>query len=182
MKLQITGKLLALGLAAMAFAMTGCSGSQQEDEKLEVEGEEGAEAQAEGSAEATDNADGEATAEDGGDAEPTEPVAQDTPAEDPTPDTAASPSTSAGGYAATGGGTEAGRVVRYVNAAQAPLFGAANATAASVGQLLKGDRVMVVIEGSYARIADGMFIKVDHLSAKPVARERKDAVWKAPAH
>lgn len=171
MKLTMTGKLLALCIAAMAFGMTGCSGGQEDDEKLAVSDEEAA---AQGSAEASAN--GEAAAEDEADAEPAEAVAQDIPADDvPTPD--------AGATMAQGGGSaDAGRVVRYVNASPSPLFNAASSSAGNVGQLVKGDRVMVVIEGGFGRIADGMFIQTDHLSAKPVARERKDAVWHTPAH
>ena len=183
MKLTTTGKLLALGIAAMAFAMTGCSGGQEEDEKLEVSDEEG---EAQSSAEASDSANGEgeatAQAEGEADAEPTDAVAQDTPADEvPTPDSAASVG-NAGSAPVGGGMVDTGRVVRYVNAPVAPLLNAASTSAGNVGQLTKGERVMVVIEGAYARITDGMFIKVDHLSAKPVARERKDAVWQAPAH
>ena len=74
------------------------------------------------------------------------------------------------------------RVVRYVKADSAALRSGPSDQAQALGQLVKGDRVLVVEENGWGRISDGLYIRLDDVSKKAVAAERQPAQWTAPAH
>ena len=74
------------------------------------------------------------------------------------------------------------RVVRYVSSKEAVLRAAPSDTAAKVGVLPKGERIMIVEENGWGRVADDIFVKLNALSPKAVPRKREKANWSKPAH
>ena len=154
------------GTVAAAFAVSlllglgACSDSKEDEEKLKPEGKEAAEPQASEPAPAA-----EATA-----------AAEPAPA--PAPTAAAAPAPTPAPTATV----EKNRVVRFVSAEEAAITVEPKDGAATVGKLVKGDKVMVVEQNGWGRITDNKFVKLDHLSNKGVAHDRQPAVWQAPAH
>ncbi len=151
-------------LATLSFAfvtvvgLSACSGAKEDDEKLATEGEE---AEAQGSA-----ANEVAAAEPAPVAAP-EPAAVETPAPAP----------------AQGNATvDKNRVVRYVSGDQVTIAAEPKDGAPVVGKLVKGDRVLVVEQGGWGKIGDGMFVNLKNLSNKGVPAERQPAQWSKPAH
>jgi hypothetical protein len=74
------------------------------------------------------------------------------------------------------------RVVRFVSVKEAVLNSGPSDNAPKVGVLPKGERVMVVEENGWGRVADDMFVKLNALSNKAVPRNREKASWSKPAH
>lgn len=149
--IRVTTCAIALG----ALALGGCSGAKSDDEALDAEPE------------------AETTADEGKPAPTAEPAAATAKAEAvATPQPASAP---AGDVA-----VDPTRVVRFVNVEEATIHGSAQDGGESVGKLLKGDRVLVVEQNGWGRIADGMFIKLDGLSKKAVPRHVQPAVWTPP--
>ena len=158
---------------AAAFALSACTTSKGDSpegqEELSAQGEEAAEPGTEEAA-ATTAEPGEAAIQDAAPQPPME-TATAAPAAAPQSDTAA---------AAKADGQ--GRVVRYVSMKQAVIHASPSDQAAKVGNLPRGERIMVVEENGWGRITDGMFVKLDALSTKAVPRNRKPATWNKPAH
>jgi hypothetical protein len=148
-----------LGLAgALALGLSACSGQQEEMEEA-VEAAEDAEEMAEEVVEEEPAEEPEAVVEEAPEPEAVEPVAETMKPV-----------------------VEAKRVVRFVTENGVSVYSQAKAGASEVGKLNKGDRILVIEEGDWARITDSMFIKVEDLSSKAVARERTKRVWSKPAH
>lgn len=159
MRRVVTACLLVSGVAAMSLMLSGCFGSQEEEPGLEASGEE--------SAEATEEAPPAAPEPEAVTAEPdtvtgtTEPAAPPTAAPEP-----AKVDTTAGQ-----------KVVMFVKNTKAPIHAEPNANAKVVGNLEKGDHILVFVSGEWAQIADGKFVAVTDLTDKPVARQRKKPKW-----
>ncbi len=136
--------------------LSACSGSKEDEEKLAVEGEE---AEAQGS-----SANEVATLEPAPAATPEPAKAEPTPA----------PAVSAS--------VDKSRVVRFVSGDQVTIASEPKDGAAVVGKLVKGDRVLIVEQNGWGKIADGMFVNLKHLSPKGVPAERQPAQWTPPAH
>lgn len=153
--------LLTTRIATAAFATfvligtSACSGSKEDEEKLAVEGEE-AEAQ-------------------GSDAGATNEVAISEPAPEPEPAKIVEPEPVAPVQNAA---VDKSRVVRYVTAEGVSIHSEAKDGSSVVGTLAKGDRVLVVEQNGWGKVGDGLFVKMNHLSAKGVGRERQPAQWK----
>ncbi len=164
---------LTFGLALLCGA-TACSGSKQDDEALEVEKEGKDEAPAaDAAAGETDTA--AATAE--ADAAPPEEL---TPAPEPTPAPIAAapePAAAPAPAAAASAPVDKNRVVRFIKLPAAALYAQPSDTAATVGTLVKGDKVLIVEHNGWGMISDQMFIKLNALSKKPVGRDRVPATW-----
>lgn len=160
-----------LSVAAMAVGLisvlgTGCSGSQQEEEKLEATPAEEAApaAPAEAEAEATETEEVEATGDEAAVAVPATNVTE-------VPTTPAVNST-----------VDKNRVVRYVNSGEVVVRGQPNDKSEAVGKLSKGDMILVIEGDGWGKISENMFIRLDSLSKKAVPRDRTPAVWGKPAH
>ncbi|MEN9836331.1 MAG: hypothetical protein RL011_2524 [Pseudomonadota bacterium] len=179
--------LLILGLTVGGSA--ACSSSKPDEEGLVPS----TEADAEGAGAPSAEGDVQATAS----AESKDTAAQAT-AEAPTAE-AASPSEGSAAAAPTEGPSMApasaapqsmavtspggqGRVVRHVKVKQATLRSGPSAKAESVGQLTRGERIIVDVENGWGRIADGLYIKLSDTAPKPVAVKRQRAEWMPPAH
>ena len=167
-------KLASLSYAsvfAAALALSACTTSKGDgsgvQEELPAQGEETAEPGTEEAA-ATTQETGDAAIQEAAPQTPTGTAAAATNAapRSETPATANSP----------------GRVVRYVSMKEAAIHASPSDQAAMVGNLPRGERVMVVEENGWGRIADGMFVKLEALSTKAVPRNRKPATWNKPAH
>lgn len=160
---SIKAILLTFGL--VSFFGAGCSGSQQEEEKMEPTEEKEEEPKEEEKPEAEPEA-VEEVQEEAAVTEPApEPVAA-IPAPVSNPNSAA----------------DKNRVVRYVNSDEAQVHGQPDDKAQAVGTLKKGDMILVIENGGWGKISDTMFIKLDTLSKKAVPRNRTPAVWGKPAH
>lgn len=153
----------AFALLCGILGMSACSGQQQETEELETS--EASEDDAATTDEVVIDAD---TTEEG----PLADLGTDIEAVEPVEPTPAPQAVS--------GSVETNRVVRFVTADEAVVHEQASDTAASVGKLTRGDKVIVIEENGWGRISDGMFIKLDTLSAKAVDRHRQPAVWTRP--
>jgi pyruvate/2-oxoglutarate dehydrogenase complex dihydrolipoamide acyltransferase (E2) component len=176
----------ALAVAAtLTWGLTACSDSKEDDEKLDNEA-------AESSSESGDKADAAEKAGDGDSGAATQGAADTaaaasapaTPAAAPTPPPVPAPAatTAATPAPAPSAPATSSRVVRYVNTDKVDIHGQPADGAPTVGMLLKGDRVMVVEENGWGRISDNMFIKLDQLSNRAVARDRQPAHWQPPTH
>lgn len=152
---------LAAAMGLVSILGVGCSGSQQEEEKIEVTEEPKAEKAAE-VVEAVE--------------EPAEEAAV-TPEALPV---AATPAPAPAPAAATA--ADKSRVVRYVSQDEVMIHGQPNDKAEPVGKLKKGDMILVVETAGWGKISDNMFIKADALSNKAVPRNRTPAVWGKPTH
>lgn len=188
---RVGGAMLLTG----ALGLGGCSGSQQEEEQLEATEENAEEGAAAAGAEAAEGAEETASAEVTEGADASDAGADDTAAiegdgtseaeaVEQLTDTASTPveSVPAPSMAPSGSGIDPSRVVRFVKLDEAGIHGGPQDSAELVGKLLKGDRVLIVEENGWGRIADGMFIKLDALANRAVPRHRQPAVWYAPAH
>ena len=171
---------LALGIGAVS----ACSGSQDQDEAVKPSTEESgdlddakaAPAPADTAAAAVaseDKATGEASAVSGSPASAAIPA---NPA--PAPSVASTPAAEA----ASAGAPNKARVVRYVRVKQTELRAEPSASAPAVGQLVKGDRILVVEEEGWGRIADGIFVNLKDTAKKAIAPKREPAQWSLPAH
>lgn len=72
------------------------------------------------------------------------------------------------------------RVVRYVTGKKIPIYAGPNDKASKVGNLERGERIMIVEENGWGRIADNMFVKLSALSTKAVPRNRQPTKWSKP--
>ncbi len=138
-----------------AVGLSACSGSKEDEEKLAVDGEE---------AEAQGSSANEVAAEPAPVATPEPAKAQATPAP------------------ATNATVDKSRVVRFVAGDHVTIASEPKDGAAVVGKLVKGDRVLIVEQNGWGKIADGMFVNLKHLSHKGVPAERQPAQWTPPAH
>ncbi|MBC7659393.1 MAG: hypothetical protein H7249_06765 [Chitinophagaceae bacterium] len=68
--------------------------------------------------------------------------------------------------------------VYYVSAASAALHNGPSATAQTVGNLSKGDPVLVKIEGGWANVLNRGYVEVASLSQSPVGRQTSAKAWK----
>ncbi len=155
MRLCLNPKKFVAGAFALSLmlGLAACSDSKEDDEKLKPEGDAAA--------------------------EPAEPAtAAETPAPAPAPVAAAAPAPSPAPSATV----EKNRVVRFVASEEVVIAAEPKDGAATVGKIAKGEKVLVVEQSGWGRIADGMFVKLDHLSNKGVARDRQPAVWQEPTH
>jgi hypothetical protein len=164
MKIHAALRKLISSIAAMGLVSilgVGCSGSQQEEEKLEASpaDEKAEEPKAE-----------EEPAAEEGDTEASvapEPVPV---AEVPSP------------APASNSAADKNRVVRYINSDVVTIHGQPSDSAEPVGKLMKGDMILVVEDGGWGKISDNMFVKTNVLTKKAVPRNRNPAVWGKPTH
>ncbi len=171
--------LLILGLTV--GGSVACSGSKSDEEGLvpsteaDAEGAGAPEPQgdakeaAESESKAGDSAAETAGVANPGDAEAA-PAAAPAPAPAPASNMAATPPPSSG------------RVVRHVKVKQATLRSAPSVKSDAVGQLARGERIIVEVDNGWGRIADGLYIKLSDTAPKPVAAKRQRAEWMPPAH
>jgi hypothetical protein len=146
-------------LCVLGLSLGACSGSQQDEENLQAEGQQ----EEEWAEEDTEDNEADVEEEEFNDLVDTTPV-------EPAP--AAAP---------VGNTVEANRVVRYVGTSGAAAFSETTG-GSNLGVFPQGTRLLVVDEGEWCKIQDGMFVKSESLSAKPVPRAKKKAVWSHPAH
>lgn len=180
-------------LLVLGFTIGGtvaCSGSKSDEEGLvpstEADAEGAGAPQAEGGAAET----ADAAAKDGSDETASDASAEAAGSAAVTGD-AASPVPAATAPAPTGVSSQAmaatpppgkDRVVRHVKVKQATLRSGPSAKAEPVGQLSRGERIIVDVENGWGRIADGLYIKLTDTAPKPVAVRRQRAAWMPPAH
>lgn len=146
---------MAVAMGLVSILGVGCSGSQQEEEKLEATDEPAVE-------EAVEAVE-----------EPAEEEASMIP--EPLPVATPAPSSQASA-------TDNSRVVRYVSQDEVMIHSQPNDKTEPVGKLKKGDMILIVESEGWGRISDNMFIKANALSNKAVPRNRNPAVWGKPTH
>jgi hypothetical protein len=56
----------------------------------------------------------------------------------------------------------------------------ANKSGKPLRTLSQGESVLVIVEGSWARLGDGTFVEANQLSAKPIARPKTNRKWQQP--
>lgn len=151
-------------MLSLGMALGACSSSQQDEEALQAEGETEQE-----EAEAEQEADENASESD--ELAGLEELMEDADTASETVEQSAPLTTPA----------DVNRVVRYVREAGATAFSNAD-QGQNLGVFPQGTRLLVVEEGDWSRIGDGMFVKSTELSTKPVPRAKKNAVWSHPAH
>jgi hypothetical protein len=158
MKINALARSMTAVLVVSGFLIvTGCSGSQEDEEKME------------------------ATPEEEPKEEAAEPVAEE-PAEEAAVTEEAAPVAEVPSTPSMNSAVDKSRVVRYVSKDQATVHGQPDEKAETVGKLMKGDMILVVETNGWGKISDTMYIRLNSLSKKAVPRTRNPAVWGKPAH
>lgn len=153
-----------LGLGFLLVFLANCSGDQQQEEVVQQElGQDQEEEMAE------EESQGQ------------EEMAEEEVIEEPVADVVEEPLEDMANTAPAEATPAADRVVRYVNQSSVDIYSDASGSQV-VGNLRKGDRVLVIMEGDWAKISDTMFLKGDQLSGRAVPRERTKRKWHAPSH
>ncbi|MBP6218890.1 MAG: hypothetical protein KA436_09915 [Oligoflexales bacterium] len=73
---------------------------------------------------------------------------------------------------------EAGRVVRYVRQDGIKAFSSQDDKSEAKASYKQGDPLVVLIQGDWAQITDGYFIKTAELSEKLVPRKKSSQTWR----